>query len=353
MRLVVRLALVALALLLIPACQTGDEVVDPALNAVATRTPTPVPTPRPSLLGTVYSLRPQVVAYLADTDDLARTEQESAFGRALRESGAPCMDETVRPLGAPLYIAQMSLVRFPIASFGPWLAAAAEFPEAEMDAVIRTTLRDTLALLPSGPVVDVCVLPTPAEEAVGGVMIYRWDSPNAHAEQPASATALSGEVLLVTCTGSACLDDLPVWTVFAYGVAAQLEAADQTLLDHVLGDTLVVNGRAALFAEQVYPDRVMPWADALTPEREKRYWDRIRPLAFASKLTDQMLLDRDYNADVVFGYLGDPGYPAWAGLTVGAHMVESYWTRHNMLSWAELFAVPPEEILQHSGYAPR
>ncbi|MCD4684517.1 MAG: hypothetical protein K8S97_01090 [Anaerolineae bacterium] len=38
MRLVVRLALVALVLLLIPACQTGEEIVDPALNAVPTRT---------------------------------------------------------------------------------------------------------------------------------------------------------------------------------------------------------------------------------------------------------------------------------------------------------------------------
>ncbi len=241
MRLVVRLALVALVLLLIPACQTGEEIVDPALNAVPTRTPTPVPTPRPSLLGAVYSLRPEVVAYLEHADELSRTAQEAEFAAALRESTAPCMHETERPLSAPMWISQASLVRFPIASFSLWLASAAEFPEAALQETINGALRDALTVLPGGPVVDVCILPTPAEEATGGVVIYRWDSPNAHAEQPASATALNGEVLVVTCNGAACLDDLPVWTVFGYGVAVQLNAADQTLLDHVLPSA---NGRS-------------------------------------------------------------------------------------------------------------
>jgi uncharacterized protein YjaZ len=111
---------------------------------------------------------------------------------------------------------------------------------------------------------------------------------------------------------------------------------------YTLIDYLVFEGRADSFARLLYPDKVAPHTEALTPKQEAEQWQAMQQELDSTSL--QTL--RRY----MFG-LGE--VPLWSGYTIGFHIVQSYLANHYTASVREWTALEASELLKGSGYTGR
>jgi uncharacterized protein YjaZ len=108
-----------------------------------------------------------------------------------------------------------------------------------------------------------------------------------------------------------------------------------------MADYLVLEGRGDSFARLVDPQRLGPWASALTPKQEEAAWRIIqRNLRATSAQQLQGLM---------FG--GGEGVPRWGGYTIGFAIVQSYLKAHPDLNVNEWTAIEAAEIVRKSPYA--
>jgi len=108
-----------------------------------------------------------------------------------------------------------------------------------------------------------------------------------------------------------------------------------------LGDALVTEGMAVMFAREAYDSSpLQPWANALDREQERRLWELAQPqLAKANREHERWFFGR-----------GD--LPRWAGYTLGARVVASYLRKHPGETVASLVAVSADRIIRESEYEP-
>jgi uncharacterized protein YjaZ len=109
--------------------------------------------------------------------------------------------------------------------------------------------------------------------------------------------------------------------------------------------SLISEGTADAFARQLCPDLHPRWLEALSPEEEARQWAAIQPLLDVPDL-DGELYRRTFFGDA------EAGVPAFAGYTVGYHIVQAYQSTHPGESVAEWTTRDPEAVLAESGYRP-
>jgi uncharacterized protein YjaZ len=108
-----------------------------------------------------------------------------------------------------------------------------------------------------------------------------------------------------------------------------------------MADFLVLEGRGDSFARMVDPQRLGPWATALTTKQEKAAWRTIRRHLGATSVQQMQGL--------MFG--GAEGVPRWGGYTVGFAIVQSYLKAHPDLDANEWTAIEAAEIVRKSPYA--
>jgi len=108
-----------------------------------------------------------------------------------------------------------------------------------------------------------------------------------------------------------------------------------------LGDALVTEGMAVMFAREAYDSSpLQPWANALDREQERRLWELARPQLAGP--------NREHGR----WFFGGGDLPRWAGYTLGARVVASYLRSHPGETAASLVAVSADRIVRESGYEP-
>ena len=110
-------------------------------------------------------------------------------------------------------------------------------------------------------------------------------------------------------------------------------------------DVLVREGLAHHFAARLYPDRIHPSANALSPDQIAPAWAKILPHL------------RDEPGSFLRTYMfGGPYYggevPGWAGYTLGYCLVWAYAQDHPGISPAELSEVPPGHFVGREARCP-
>lgn len=104
---------------------------------------------------------------------------------------------------------------------------------------------------------------------------------------------------------------------------------------------LVFEGKADSFAALVYPEFVIPWRDALTPEQESEQWRKMK-----SQLT---MTDIGMQQRYMFG--DGRSIPYWSGYTIGFRIVQSYLQNNPGITIADWTTTDAWEILEQSGYS--
>lgn len=133
--------------------------------------------------------------------------------------------------------------------------------------------------------------------------------------------------------------------MLSYNVAHEFNHAYWTKMDfnktpRNLLTYLVFEGRADSYAHLIYPNVVCPWTKVLSSGQESELWNRIK------NQLDNTNMAFQYN--VMFGVRNQ--FPLWGGYTLGYHIVQSALKNHPDLTPEEWTNLPPEKILEMSGY---
>lgn len=200
--------------------------------------------------------------------------------------------------------------------------------------IVETALRKSAREL-SGPDTAICVF-------------VEGDRMAAYSHEAAGAggfTAGSGKILLFVNPESDWKEWTPYITAHEYHHSAwtHLWTEDhpgQEPLSDLLVDYLIFEGRADSFARLLYPDKIAPWTQALTPEEEKEQWKAMR--------ADLRSADQDLWSQYAFG---GPVAPRWTLYTIGFHVVQRYLERHPDRGVRRWTAMEAGDLLEESGYA--
>lgn len=104
---------------------------------------------------------------------------------------------------------------------------------------------------------------------------------------------------------------------------------------------MVNEGQADAFAKSLFPDLQPQWLSSLTRSEETNLWDEMKSILFST--------DRNEFEKYMFGD-EENGLPWCIGYRFGNLMVNSYLRSHPQVSYPELIAVHPKEILNGSIY---
>ncbi|QSF45048.1 DUF2268 domain-containing putative Zn-dependent protease [Paenibacillus tianjinensis] len=104
---------------------------------------------------------------------------------------------------------------------------------------------------------------------------------------------------------------------------------------------MINEGQADAFAKSLFPDLQPQWLRTLTESEEIEFWDKIKPILFS---TDRHDFDKYMFGDE------KSGLPWCVGYIFGNLVVNSYLRSHPQVSFTELIAVHPKEILNESIY---
>ncbi|WP_245208213.1 DUF2268 domain-containing putative Zn-dependent protease [Sediminibacillus dalangtanensis] len=104
---------------------------------------------------------------------------------------------------------------------------------------------------------------------------------------------------------------------------------------------VMVEGRAEMFAKQVYPGIEVPWNSALPPGTEKQIWQVLKE---NKDSTNTGMLDDFFN--------GNPskGLPRWSNYKIGYKIIEKYVEENPDVPIEEWTQLPAVEILELSHY---
>jgi len=101
-----------------------------------------------------------------------------------------------------------------------------------------------------------------------------------------------------------------------------------------LSDSLVFEGLAEHFREEVIGGKIAPWSNAVSKNKCKEYF----------KLLKNKLNRTDLHQSVFFG---SKDYPRWLGYSIGYNFVGEFIT-NNKISWSDLLKIKPDKIISNS-----
>lgn len=107
---------------------------------------------------------------------------------------------------------------------------------------------------------------------------------------------------------------------------------------------MVNEGQADAFAQSLFPHLQPQWLSALTPGDETRLWEETKPILFS---TDRNDFDKYMFGDET------SGLPWCIGYKFGNLMINGYLRSHPQISFNQLIAVHPKEILNESFWSVR
>ncbi len=108
-------------------------------------------------------------------------------------------------------------------------------------------------------------------------------------------------------------------------------------------DTVVAEGAADSFAQNIYPDLLAPWSDALSVEQEIEMWD------YMTSSNRLVLTGYRQISSLIFG---NDNFPQWTGYTIGYHIVQAYLENNPEATIEEWSYLVADELLEASGYDP-
>jgi hypothetical protein len=355
------LLFVLLMVLVLAACG-GDEIVGPELATLPfetgntfTATPAAVSVADQGAAMArldVVSLRDNVQAFLIGTETTEFMSWTDLFVREVIAPAGDCMTPDLWARLEPAQLFRWQAPRLPpdwrgsaynsINLIEPWQTVTDEFREDAMLTQASQALDDAAALLPRDDGFLVCVMPAlPA--------VFPGQDVDTVPNNGVSTVLLNTESLLLRCgMGEECLPAVPSQVAFGYALAYQLRG--QPGLEVPLLHWIVHTGRAAAVVRDLYPTLAFPWSEGLTPEQVVTVTERVDDYAMATYRSDYR--GNSEVAQVLFGNPDNVRYPLWGGLYLGDQIVQAYRAAHPDLSLVELMDVPPETLIEDSGYQP-
>lgn len=206
--------------------------------------------------------------------------------------------------------------------------------DSEIERIVERTLRDSAAKLP-GPDTTVCVFVASdrranfmrsVEEIVG----------------VGGFAASAGNIWLFVQPEEDWEGWMPNVVAHEYHHSVWTERYYDASREYELIDNLVFEGKADSFARLLYPDKVAPHTEALTPTQEAEQWDAMQDELDSTSFKTH----RRY----IFGL---EEVPLWTGYTIGFRIVQSYLANHPDASVEEWTALEAREMLEESGYTGR
>ena len=324
----------------------GEEVeVAPQLAAPPTRTPQP-PTPTPSVADrlaniTITFLDEPIAAYLDAAEGRSPIDRPDIFSDTVIAAVPDCFASTYHPGVEPLELLQFNPVSV---DNDAWRAVLAALPREAMETALRDTLVTVITALPLDYSLRLCIVPVPTP--------HPQDTPETDTPPEIhGAEALSPDLLIMWCSGvDSCTEFLATDLAYAYYYAVQIGHTGLIYPDVPLLHFMLYAARAAEFTRALFPGATYPWDGfTLSPEQEATLWAAMQPhlrVTYSERIESRKI-ERFLN-----GRANSPDYPLWGGMIIAEHILQAYRDRHPELSWAELAAVPPETLLEESGYAP-
>jgi len=342
---IVRTARFILALIVLAACG-GSEESAPQLSAPPTRTAQP-PTATPSVEQevanvTIVPLGGYVTDFLDAAADASALDRPQLFEDLVINRAPECTRATYYPDAQPLELVGLDFVSLDLDA---WRNTVDNMPTDALIASIRATLADAFALMPPTGPLTVCILPLPPAR------VYGPQSEDNQTNGGSTVNTLGSGLLIVECSGGEdCLPAVPRMVATAYHVAVQIGAEGLPYGQVPLLSFMLYTTRPADFVHQIVPDAPSePWENALTPEQEAALWDAMQPYlgaTYSDRATSQKI------ERYLYGRENSAEYPLWGGLYIGAQIVRAYRASHPDATFAELATLPPNLVLQNSGYAP-
>ncbi len=335
------IAIVGGVLLAVLAACGGEEDHTPDLAALPTRTPVPATLtsePADALANvSLIALRERVAAFLDEAEDASPLDRPVLFDQHVFAAHPDCFSDAYHTNTEPLELFDFNLVSLDLAQ---WREALDQFPEAELIAAIDAALARAVEVIPPEGPFRVCLFPSPPWP-------HRGDAPVTGAFQ---TQTLSSDLVVAWCSeGAACLDGVGKTIAFAYHYAVQLGHLNRTVGTTTLRDFMILDARADDFATYLYPGAVFPWHVDLDPALEADLWARMQE---SLDVTYQDYPEYRRIERFLYGR-GTEQYPDWGGIVIGMHIVEAFHENNPLVTYAELAALPSEDVIARSGYAPR
>jgi len=342
-RLMAALWLVALVGGLVACGETTEEA--PRLAAPPTRTPQP-PTPTPSLEDRLANfeiifLNDAIEAYLDAAEGRSPIDRPDIFSDVVIAAEPACFTSEFYTGMEPLELLGFNPVSVDNES---WRTALAATDRVAIEAQARAALSAIVAQLPVDYPVRLCVVPLPHFQPDG--------APDEGGQEGIHGAEVFGSDLIITwCSGGAsCLDHLNTDLAYAYHYAYQIAHTGLAFPEVPLLHFALYAARAAEFTRALFPDAVYDWDEfTLTPEEEAVLWSRMQPYL---RTTNSDGLEARKIERFLAGRENSPDYPRWGGMVIAERILDAYRAGHPDVSWAELAALPPETVLNDSGYSP-
>ncbi len=104
-------------------------------------------------------------------------------------------------------------------------------------------------------------------------------------------------------------------------------------------DSIIFEGFAENFREQVVGGERSPWTKAVSPEECKKYFSNLK-----EKLN---LQNHQLEREVFFG---SNNYPLWLGYSLGYQIVKSFLNKSKEKYWSDIIKANPKKILKQSNF---
>jgi len=104
-------------------------------------------------------------------------------------------------------------------------------------------------------------------------------------------------------------------------------------------DSIIFEGFAEHFREQVVGGKRAPWAKAVSQKECQKYFSKLK-----EKLNSK---NHQLYREVFFG---SEKYPLWLGYSLGYQIVNSFLSKNKEKSWTDLVKIKPKEILKESSF---
>jgi len=104
-------------------------------------------------------------------------------------------------------------------------------------------------------------------------------------------------------------------------------------------DSIIFEGFAEHFREQVVGGEKAPWAKAVSQKECKKHFSKLK-----EKLNSK---NHQLYREVFFG---SEKYPLWLGYSLGYQIVRSFLNKNKEKSWIDIVKIKPKEILKQSSF---
>lgn len=106
-------------------------------------------------------------------------------------------------------------------------------------------------------------------------------------------------------------------------------------------DSIIFEGLAENFREDIVGGKPAPWSKALSPFRSKKIFSEMKKLKVLSSKSEKLY------SSVFFE---NKDFPRWTGYSIGYQIVKSFLRNNEALSWKNIVELQPREILKKSKF---